>query len=106
MTSSKELHPAAGVDFDEVFALVARIESVRLLLALATQEWWTFHHMDVKSTFLNGELVEEVYVHQPPDFIIDEQADKVLRSTWLSMGYARCRMHGTPSSTRPWWRWA
>ena len=50
-----------GVDFDEVFALVARIESVRLLLALAAQEGWLVHHMDVKSAFLNDELVEEVY---------------------------------------------
>jgi hypothetical protein len=51
-----------GVDFDEVFTPVARIESVRLLLALAAQEGWLVHHMNVKSVFLNGELVEEVYV--------------------------------------------
>ncbi|KAF0889046.1 hypothetical protein E2562_021102 [Oryza meyeriana var. granulata] len=50
------------VDFDEVFAPVARIESVRLLLALAAQEGWRVHHMDVKSAFLNGELLEEVYI--------------------------------------------
>jgi hypothetical protein len=66
------------VDFDEVFAPITRIEFVRLLLALAAQEGWPVHHMDVKSTFLNGELVEEVYVHQPPGFIIDKQEDKVL----------------------------
>jgi hypothetical protein len=47
----------AGVDFDEVFAPVARIESVRLLLVLAAQEG---------SAFLNEELNEEVYVRQPP----------------------------------------
>jgi hypothetical protein len=51
-----------GVDFEEVFAPVARMESVRLLMALATQESWKLHHMDVKSAFLNGELEEEVYV--------------------------------------------
>ena len=50
------------MDLDEVFAPVARIESVRLLLALAAQEGWLVHHMDVKSAFLNDELVEEVYV--------------------------------------------
>jgi hypothetical protein len=55
-----------GVDFDEVFAPVARLDSVRLLLALAAQEGWTVHHMDVKSAFLNGELEDEVYVLQPP----------------------------------------
>jgi hypothetical protein len=47
-----------GIDFDEVFTPVARMESVRLLLALAAQEGWRVHHMDVKSTFLNGDLKE------------------------------------------------
>ncbi|KAF0905494.1 hypothetical protein E2562_004459 [Oryza meyeriana var. granulata] len=68
-----------GVDFDEVFAPVARIESVRLLLALAAQEGWSVHHMDVKSAFLNGELIEEVYVRQPPGFTVAGHEDKVLR---------------------------
>src|SRR5438132_3655898 len=68
-----------GVDFDEVFVLVARLESVRLLLAMAAQEGWIIHHMDVKSAFLNGELSEEVYVAQPPGFIEEGAEDKVLR---------------------------
>ncbi|KAF0926070.1 hypothetical protein E2562_021786 [Oryza meyeriana var. granulata] len=67
-----------GVDFDEVFAPVARIESVHLLLALAAQEGWPVHHMDVKSAFLNGELIEEVYVRQPPGFTVAGHEDKVL----------------------------
>ncbi|KAM0853640.1 hypothetical protein ACQ4PT_050938 [Festuca glaucescens] len=59
-----------GVDFNDAFAPVARMESVRLLLALAAQEGWRVHHMDVKSAFLNGDLKEEVYVQQPPGFAI------------------------------------
>jgi hypothetical protein len=51
-----------GVDFDEVFAPVARIETVRVLLALAAQGGWEVHHMDVKSTFLNGDLTKIVFV--------------------------------------------
>ena len=51
-----------GVDFDEVFAPVARIETVRVLLALAAQGGWEVHHMDVKSAFLNGDLTETVFV--------------------------------------------
>jgi hypothetical protein len=47
-----------GVDFEEVFAPVARMKLVRLLMALAAQESWKLHHMDVKSAFLNGELEE------------------------------------------------
>jgi hypothetical protein len=45
-----------GIDYDEVFAPVARLEAMRLLLALAAQEGWQVHHMDVKMTFLNGDL--------------------------------------------------
>ena len=59
-----------GIDFDDAFAPVARMESVRVLLALAAQEGWKVHHMDVKSAFLNGDLKEEVYVRQPPGFAV------------------------------------
>jgi hypothetical protein len=67
-----------GVDFEEVFVPMAPIESVRLLLALAAHEGWPLHHMDVNSAFLNGEMADEVYVCQPPWFIIDGEEDKVL----------------------------
>jgi hypothetical protein len=60
----------AGIDFDEVFAPVARLESVRFILAIAAHYRWTVHHLDVKSAFLNGDLVEEVYVKQPPGFVV------------------------------------
>src|ERR1043165_5730093 len=58
-----------GIDYNEVFAPVARIETIRLLLALAAQKGWQVHHLDVKSTFLHGELKEDVYVSQPDGFI-------------------------------------
>jgi hypothetical protein len=57
-----------GIDFEEVYALVARMEAIRVLLALAAHQGWQVHHMDVKSAFLNGDLQEEVYVDQPPGF--------------------------------------
>ena len=66
-----------GVDYDEVFAPVARMETVRLLLVLAAGQGWQVHHMDVKSAFLNGDLIEEVYVHQPPGFVIAGEEGKV-----------------------------
>ena len=59
-----------GIDFDDAFAPVARMESVRVLLALAAQEGWRVHHMDIKLAFLNGDLKEEVYVKQPPGFTV------------------------------------
>lgn len=68
-----------GIDFTEVFAPVARLESVCLLHAVVAHEGWEVHHMDVKSAFLNGDLLEEVYVAQPTGFIIDGAEHKVLR---------------------------
>ncbi|GJS25554.1 ribonuclease H-like domain, reverse transcriptase, RNA-dependent DNA polymerase [Tanacetum coccineum] len=55
--------------FDEVFAPVARIETVRLILALVAYHGWQVHHLDVKSAFLHGDLKEKVYVTQPEGFI-------------------------------------
>ena len=63
--SSLEAVQREGIDFEEVFAPVARMESVRLLLALATAKDWRVHHLDIKSAFLNGELAETVFVRQP-----------------------------------------
>jgi hypothetical protein len=54
-----------GIDFEEVFAPVARLESVRLLLAHAASQGWAVHHMDVKSAFLNGVLQEQVRTAWP-----------------------------------------
>lgn len=59
-----------GVDFEEVFLPVARMESVRLLMAMVETKDWEIHHMDVKSPFLNMELVEEVFVQQQPGFVV------------------------------------
>lgn len=52
-----------------IFAPVTRLETIRLLLALAAKNGWQVHHLDVKSAFLNGDLKEEVYVSQPEGFI-------------------------------------
>jgi hypothetical protein len=68
-----------GVDFEEVFTPVARMESMRVLLILAAHNSWPVHHMDVKSAFLNGDLGEEVYVSQPPGFIKLGEEKKVYR---------------------------
>ncbi|GKB79757.1 putative ribonuclease H-like domain-containing protein [Tanacetum coccineum] len=57
-----------GIDYDEVFAPVARIEAIRLFLAYASFKDFVVYQMDVKSTFLYGKIKEEVYVCQPPGF--------------------------------------
>nr|GFC65276.1 hypothetical protein [Tanacetum cinerariifolium] len=58
-----------GIDYDETFALVARIKAIRLFLAYAAHKDFTVYQMDVKIAFLNGILKEEVYVGQPPGFV-------------------------------------
>jgi hypothetical protein len=57
-----------GVDFDETFAPVAKLKSIRILLSIACHLDFKLYQMDVKSTFLNGVLQEEVYVEQPKGF--------------------------------------
>ena len=57
-----------GIDYEETFAPVARIEAMRILIAFATYMKFKLSQMDVKSAFLNGYLKEEVYVMQPPGF--------------------------------------
>jgi hypothetical protein len=56
------------LDFDQTYAPVARLESIRILLAYATYHGFKLYQMDVKSAFLNGPIKEEVYVEQPPGF--------------------------------------
>ncbi|GJV25900.1 ribonuclease H-like domain, reverse transcriptase, RNA-dependent DNA polymerase [Tanacetum coccineum] len=68
-----------GIDFEEVFAPVARMETIRLLLAIAANRKWEVHHLDVKSAFLHGELKEEVYVTQPEGFTKKGNDGKVYR---------------------------
>ncbi|GKA76672.1 retrovirus-related pol polyprotein from transposon TNT 1-94 [Tanacetum coccineum] len=58
-----------GIDFEESFALVARIEAIRIYVANAANKNMMIFQMDVKTTFLNGELKEEVYVSQPDGFV-------------------------------------
>ncbi|CAM8905658.1 unnamed protein product [Rhodiola kirilowii] len=57
-----------GIDYDETFAPVARLEAIRLLIAYSTYHGFTLQQMDVKTTFLNGVLKEEVYISQTPGF--------------------------------------
>nr|GEZ27090.1 hypothetical protein [Tanacetum cinerariifolium] len=66
-----------GIDYDETFSLVARIEAIRLFLASAAHKDFTVFQMDVKTTFLSGILKEEVYVGQPPGFVSKQYLDHV-----------------------------
>ena len=68
-----------GIDYDENFAPVARIEAIRLLIAFASHMEFTLYQMDVKSAFLNGLLQEEVFVKQPPGYENNDFPDHVYK---------------------------
>nr|GFC02880.1 Gag-Pol polyprotein [Tanacetum cinerariifolium] len=68
-----------GVDFEESFAPVARLEAVRLFIAYAAHKSFTIYQMDVKTVFLYGPMKEEVYVNQPDGFVDPYLPDQVYR---------------------------
>ncbi|KAG8485839.1 hypothetical protein CXB51_019238 [Gossypium anomalum] len=68
-----------GLDYLETFAPVARLDTIRLLVALAAQMEWKIHQLDVKSAFLNGFLEEEIYVEQPEGFKVLHKEDMVYK---------------------------
>ena len=68
-----------GIDYEETYAPVARLDVIRLLLSFACANDFLLFQMDVKSAFLNGIIKEEVYVEQPPGFENDEHPNRLFR---------------------------
>lgn len=79
-----------GIDYNEVFAPVARLDTIRTIIAIASHSGWEIFQLDVKSSFLHGELEEEVYVNQPEGFIKRGEEEKVykLRKTLYELKHA------------------
>ena len=84
-----------GVDYDQTFAPVARMESIRILLALACQLKFKIYQMDVKTAFLNGLLKEDVYVAQPKGFINPHFTNHLL--------YLKNALYGSKQAPRAWY---
>jgi hypothetical protein len=82
------------LDFDETYAPVAMLESIRILLAYATYHGFKLYQMDVKSAFLNGPIKEEVYVEQPPSFEDSEYPNYVYKLSKALMGSSKPQEHG------------
>nr|GEY15800.1 putative ribonuclease H-like domain-containing protein [Tanacetum cinerariifolium] len=86
-----------GIDYDEVFALVARIKAIRLFLAFASYMGFMVYQMDVKSVFLYGEIEEEVYVTQPKGFKDPHNPKHVYRVV--------IALYGLHQAPRAWFMW-
>jgi hypothetical protein len=86
----------AGLDFEETFAPVPRLESIRILLSYAAHHSFRLFQMDVKSAFLNGPIKEEVYEEQPPGFKDDRYPDHVYK---LSKA-----LYGLKQAPRAWYQ--
>ncbi|GKA83309.1 retrovirus-related pol polyprotein from transposon TNT 1-94 [Tanacetum coccineum] len=84
-----------GIDFEESFALVARLEAVRIFVAYVAHKSFPIYQMDVKTAFLNGLLKEEVYVAQPDGFVDPDHPDKVYR--------LRKALYGLKQAPRAWY---
>ena len=78
---AKGIKQKADLDFFDTFALVTRITSIRLLIAIAAIFYLKIHQMDVKTDFLNGDLEEEIYMDQPKCFVEPRQESKVCKLT-------------------------
>jgi hypothetical protein len=87
--------PKEGINYEETFASVARLEAIRILLAFSVAKGFRLYQMDVKSAFLNGFLEEEVYVRQPPSFESVEFPHKVYR--------LRKALYGLKQAPRAWY---
>ena len=86
----------AGIDFSETFSPVARLETIRTLIALAAQKRWKISQLDVKSASLNGKLDEEIYVEQPQGFVVEGGENKVLK--------LKKALYGLKQSPRTWYK--
>nr|GEX54581.1 hypothetical protein [Tanacetum cinerariifolium] len=91
-----------GVDFEESFAPVARLEAVRLFIAYAAHKSFTVYQMDVKTSFLYSPLKEEVYMNQPDGFVNPFHPDKVyrLKKALYGLKQAPRACVGTPMATK------
>jgi hypothetical protein len=84
-----------GIDYEETFAPVARLEAIRILLAFSVATGFKLHQMDVKSAFLNGVLEEEVYMRQPPGLESEKYPHRVYK--------LRKALYGLKQAHRAWY---
>ena len=91
---AKEFTQAYGIDYTETFAPITKLNTIRLLLSLATNLDWPLHQFDIKNAFLNGELKEEVFMTLPPGFCKEKEETRVCK--------LKKSLYGLKQSPRAW----
>ena len=86
-----------GLDYDEIFAAVARYTTIHMIITLVASQGWNLHQMDVKTAFLHGSIKEEVYVEQPEGFEIYDRKSHVCR--------LKKALYGLKQAPRAWYEW-
>ena len=86
-----------GSDYYDIFSPMAKIDFVRLLLSMAAMHSWPFFQLDIKNVFFHGDLAEEVYMEQPPDFVARRDSSLVCK--------LRHSLYGLKQSPRTWFSW-
>ena len=76
------------MDYHETFALIAKMDSIRLVLAIATSKHWGVHHMDFKSEFICGDINEEIYMKHPKGYISDSSLVFKLKKSLYGLKHA------------------
>jgi hypothetical protein len=84
-----------GVDYEEKFSPVARLEAIRMFLAFSNYRKFKVYQMDVKSSFLNGNLEEEVYIEQPEGFQLTNKGDYIFK--------LKKELYGLKQAPRAWY---
>ena len=85
-----------GIDYEETFSLVARYTSIRIIISHVASMGWRVHQMDVKTTFLNGEIEEEFYIEKPEGFVIHDDKSHVCR--------LKKALYGLKQAPRDWYK--
>jgi len=83
-----------GIDYEKTYNLVAKMTTIRAIIAMATTKGWSLHQMDVKNAFLHGDLQEEVYMEQPPGYVDQTHPNLVYR--------VKKALYGLKQASRAW----